>query len=267
MAVNLLTMSITRGDFLRSLGKSLPGVVASTVAATAAEALIRRLAPAAPAEGSRAEGAPAKGASESDIPFFTRGTGKGNEIALTFDDGPVPGVTELILDELKKRDLQATFFMIGRHVAAAPELARRVRDDGHEIGNHTFTHARLSGLSDGEADQELAETEKVFAELLDYKAAWFRPPFGAFRQNQAPLAAKRGLGVALWDVDAEDWRLSDPARIVQNIQTKTKAQSIILCHELSQTARCLDEVLDALQEKGFLFLTLSSFSCARSTGE
>jgi peptidoglycan/xylan/chitin deacetylase (PgdA/CDA1 family) len=244
-------MPITRGDFLRSLGKSLPGLVASTGAATAAEALIRRV-----AQGVSAQGTPAPASSPPAVPFFERGSGEGNQIALTFDDGPVPGVTELILDELKKRDLHATFFMIGRNVAAAPDLARRVLTAGHEIGNHTFTHSKLSELPDEEAGAELERTEKVFSELLHYKAAWLRPPFGAFRRNQAPLAAGRGLGVALWDVDSEDWR--DPSRTARNIRMKTKAQSIILCHELSPTAACLGEILDSLQEKGFRFVTISS---------
>jgi peptidoglycan/xylan/chitin deacetylase (PgdA/CDA1 family) len=246
-------MSITRGDFLRSLGKSLPGLVASTGVATAAEALFRRVAQAAPVPPPPAEAVPA-------VPFFEHGGCEGNQIALTFDDGPVPGVTERILDELKRRDLPATFFMIGRQVATAPELARRVLAEGHEIGNHTFTHRKLTELADEEIAGELDGAAKSFAQNLGYRAAWLRPPFGAFRRNQGGLAQSRHLGVALWSVDSQDWQKPPGARIVESIVTKSQPGSIILCHELSGTADCLGQILDELVAAKFQFSTVSTLS-------
>jgi peptidoglycan/xylan/chitin deacetylase (PgdA/CDA1 family) len=247
-------MSITRGDFLRSLGKSLPGLVASTGMVTAAEALIRRVAQAAPPPPVSKPAEP----SSPSISFFEHGGAEGNQLALTFDDGPVPGITERILDELKKRDLPATFFMIGRQVAAAPDLARRVLAEGHEIGNHTFTHRKLTELPDDEALEELEKTEAIFREAIDYKAAWFRPPFGAFRRAQAPMATARNLGVALWNVDSEDWQNPGEARIAENILTKSQPGSILLCHELSQTADCLGFTLDQLLARSLQFVTVST---------
>jgi peptidoglycan/xylan/chitin deacetylase (PgdA/CDA1 family) len=247
-------MSITRGDFLRSLGKSLPGLVASTGMVTAAEALIRRVAQAAPAP-------PVSKAAEPSSPaisFFEHGSAEGNQLALTFDDGPVPGITERILDELQKRNLPATFFMIGSQVAAAPDLARRVLAGGHEIGNHTFTHRKLTELPDYEALAELEKTEAIFREAMDYKAAWFRPPFGAFRRTQAPMATARNLGLALWNVDSNDWQ--KPGEIAENILTKSQPGSILLCHELSPTADCLGFVLDQLLARGLQFVTVSTLS-------
>ena len=251
-------MSITRGDFLRSLGKSLPGMVASTGVATAAEALIRRVAQATPAPAPE----PVKPA--AIVPFFERGPAEGKRIALTFDDGPVPGVTEILLDELGKRKIRATFFMIGNLVAAAPDLARRVLAEGHELGNHTFTHPKLTELSEKDAEDEVEKTEKIFAELLSHKADWFRPPFGAFRQNQAALATSRNLSVALWSVDSGDWRIPGEAQIVQNILTQVQRGSIILCHELSGTAGCLGEILDGLSARDFKFVTVSELLSTRS---
>jgi peptidoglycan/xylan/chitin deacetylase (PgdA/CDA1 family) len=245
-------MSITRGEFLRSLGKSLPGMVASTGMATAVEALIRRIAQAAPPPVEPA-GKPGEA-----VPFFEHGAGEKNQIALTFDDGPVPGVTEIILEELRKREVRATFFMIGEKAAAAPDLARRVLDEGHEIGNHTFSHSKLSELPDKAAEEEIEKTENLFSELFGYKAAWFRPPYGALRQNQAALATNRKLGVALWSIDSEDWRRPGESQIAKNVLTKTKAGSIILCHELSQTAGCLEKIFDGLEKGQFRPVTISS---------
>jgi len=251
-------MSITRGDFLRSLGKSLPGLVASTGVATAAEALFRRVAQAAPAPAT--EPATAAPPTLPSVPFFEHGGPEGNQVALTFDDGPAPGVTERILDELKRRDLHATFFMIGRQVAAAPELAQRVLAEGHEIGNHTYTHRKLTELADEEIAGELDRTNRVFAEMLGYKAAWFRPPFGAFRRNQAALTALRHLGVALWSVDVQDWQQPPPVGMAETIVAKSQPGAIILCHELSSTADCIGEVLDRLLAAQFRLATLSSLS-------
>ncbi len=244
-------MSITRGDFLRSLGKSLPGLVASTGVATAAEALIRRVAQAAPDPAVPDVSPPA------DVPFFEHGSTEGNRIALTFDDGPVPGVTELILDELKKRELRATFFFIGRHVAAAPELARRVAEEGHEIGNHTFTHRKLTELADQEVANELDQTTKILSSIVTHPVAWLRPPFGALRKNQGALAASRGLGIALWNVDSGDWRQPATGTILHNVLTQVNAGSIILCHEVPPTAACLGELLEELRKKKYALVTLS----------
>jgi peptidoglycan/xylan/chitin deacetylase (PgdA/CDA1 family) len=143
-------MSITRGEFLRSLGKSLPGLVASTGVATAAETLFRRLAHATPPVPS-----PAAKQAREQVPFLSRGPADSRLVAFTFDDGPVPGVTERILDTLRAHDARATFFLIGEKVAAAPELARRVLAEGHELGHHTYTHRKLTELSDPDFDREL----------------------------------------------------------------------------------------------------------------
>ena len=237
-------MSITRGEFLRSLGKSLPGMVASTGVATAAHALMRRVAQAVPPEGpadsSKTEAPP--------IPYFQKGPETGNAIALTFDDGPEPGVTERILDALQAEGVRATFFMIGEKVAAAPGLARRVAEH-HEIGHHTYSHRKFTELPDVEVEQELARTDAIFMEVLGRRADWFRPPFGVLRQNQAARVQAHGMRVALWSLDSQDWRGGSPSTITERIATHTHPGAIILCHEIAATASGLGETLRQLKEK------------------
>jgi peptidoglycan/xylan/chitin deacetylase (PgdA/CDA1 family) len=244
-------MSITRGEFLRSLGKSLPGMVASTGVATAAHALIRRVAQAAPQEE------PARQAAKTPTPYLQKGPETGDAIALTFDDGPVPGVTECILDTLRAHQVHATFFMIGEKVAAAPELARRVLEEGHELGHHTYTHRKLTELSDAEVEDEIEKTDAIFMEVLGRRADWFRPPFGALRQDQAARVRGRGMRVALWSLDSEDWRGSSTESPTQRIVHRVHPGAIVLCHDLPVTAESLPETLTQLREASREFLTLT----------
>jgi peptidoglycan/xylan/chitin deacetylase (PgdA/CDA1 family) len=248
-------MSITRGEFLRSLGKSLPGMVASTGVATAAHALFRRVAAAVPEEQLPAVAKPA----DDSVPFLTRGPYNTNAVGLTFDDGPVPGVTERILDTLRDHDIRATFFLIGEKVAAAPELARRILAEGHELGHHTYTHRKLTELPDFETNDELDRTSAVFQEVLGARAAWFRPPFGALRQDQARRVRDRRMHVAMWSVDSEDWRNGPGAEATERILTHLHPGAIVLCHDVVATADSLKETIRRARETtSYRFQTLGA---------
>jgi peptidoglycan/xylan/chitin deacetylase (PgdA/CDA1 family) len=234
-------VSVSRAKFLKSLGTSVTGFALGTGVASAARAMATSGPPAA----------------EKEIPFINSGPADGNRIAMTFDDGPTPGVTEVVLDELRKRGLHATFFMIGRQVVAAPELARRVAAEGHEIGNHTFNHVKLSTLSDRQVEEEIQKTQDALGEIA--QPAWLRPPYGAFRRNQAGLAREKKIGVVFWSVDSRDWSQPGEARIVDTVLSQTKPGSIILCHDLHrQTAESIPRMLDGLLERGLNFVTLSA---------
>jgi peptidoglycan/xylan/chitin deacetylase (PgdA/CDA1 family) len=193
--------------------------------------------------------------------FLEHGPTEGNRIALTFDDGPTPGITEPILDLLKARGLAASFFMIGERAAAVPELARRVFAEGHAICNHTYTHPKLGELPDAQVEAELARTQDTLAEILGHRPTAFRPPYGSFRKNQAHLARKLGLRVVLWSVDTRDWSQPGEAKIADAILTGTQAGSIIICHDLHrQTVDCLAHVLDQLLERQFHFVPVTTFA-------
>jgi len=252
-------MSVSRGKFLKALGKSIPGMVLGGGVATAAQTLLGRMAAASGVPEIAA--APAKPESPKDakFEFITSGPSAGNRVALTFDDGPTPGVTDRILDELKRRKLHATFFMIGRSIAAAPDLARRVLAEGHEVGNHTFTHPKLTTLSDQQAEAEIQKTQDIIGEVLHHRAVWFRPPYGALSRNQAGIVQKTGLRVVLWNVDPADWSQPGEDKIARTVLAETKPGSIIVCHDLhAQTANSLGPILDGLAERDFMPATLSA---------
>jgi peptidoglycan-N-acetylglucosamine deacetylase len=256
-------MSITRGEFLKSLRKSLPGMVLGSGAAAAAQQILSKVA-AASAIPNAPEPPSVALKPQSPLPakveFIRSGPTQGNRVALTFDDGPTPGVTDRILDELKQRKLQATFFMIGQRIAAAPDLARRVLAEGHEVGNHTFTHPDLTKIPDRQADAEIQQTQDVMREIMNHRPLWFRPPYLAFRQNQAAMAESRGMRIAFCSVDSRDWAQPGEAEIVQKISAEASAGAILLCHDMHpQTANCTGQILDGLLERDFSFSTLTEF--------
>lgn len=254
-------MSVTRGTFLKSLGKSLPGMVlGSTAAMTARKFLAKIAAVSGETEISASKSTPAMPNDTKPAPaeFIHSGPAAGNRVALTFDDGPIPGVTDCILDELKQRGLRATFFMIGRCVAAAPDLARRVLAEGHDVANHTFTHPNLTELSDAQVAHEIQQTQDVFADLLSHRPAWFRAPYGLLRKNQAELVHSRGMRVAMWTVDTKDWSEPGEEQILAAVFRDPKPGAIILCHDNhAQTANAVGPMLDGLLQRGFTPVTLS----------
>ncbi len=253
---------ITRANFIKSLGVSLAGLAASSKVVSAAAAALQVDASATTATTTPAAttAAPVAAGPEVVTPHFIgAGNGFGNRIAITFDDGPTPGVTNIVLDELKKRNLRSTFFMIGQRCAAAPDLARRVRDEGHEICNHTFTHPKLNTLPDARVDWELQMAQEVIHKETDHVPVWLRPPYGAFRKNQAFVPLQKHLGVVLWSVDPRDWSQPGEDKIVGTILTEARPGSIILCHDLhKQTANCAGRIFDGLLEKGFELTNISS---------
>jgi len=249
---------VSRGEFLRSFGKSMTGMALNAGVVVAAQTLAKRFAAATPPPSDQLMVKKTEAPLAAD-PFIYSGPTEGNRIALTFDDGPTPGVTDRILDELKQRQLHATFFMIGKNVVAQPDLARRVLAEGHEIGNHTFTHPKLNTLPEAQAVAEVEKAQQTFTDVLNYHAKWFRPPCGALRKNQSGILHDKNLGIVFWSVDPGDWAQPGEAHITDFILSQTKPGSIILCHDLyPQTAHCVGLILDGLLQRGFNLVTLST---------
>jgi len=248
-------MSISRAKFLKSLGASAGGFVLGTGLASAAQALVDK---AAAAKNPTPTVVP--GEETKSVHFIGSGPSAGRRIAITFDDGPTPGVTDVVLDELKKRNLHSTFFMIGKRVIEAPELAQRVLAEGHEVCNHTFNHLKLNTLSDQQVEWEIQKTQDTICEVTNKVPTWLRPPYGAFRKNQIGIPQSKELGVVFWSVDPRDWSQPGEDKIVDTILTETKPGSIILCHDLhKQTANCVGRILDGLLERQFEFTSISAF--------
>lgn len=184
------------------------------------------------------------------------GDRNGRKVYLTFDDGPVPGITDFVLDELVKREWKATFFMVGDNVARHSDLAREVVAAGHRVGNHTFHH--LNGLKVPSRTylHNVALCQKELQHSLGVKPTIFRPPYGLLRFSQKKLLL-RDFRLVYWEVIAGDYveRLS-PGPILENLKAKTKPGSIILFHDQQKTAEKVRQILPGfltfLEAEGFV---------------
>lgn len=176
-------------------------------------------------------------------------------VALTFDDGPSPLMTPVILSILKKNNIKATFFMLGQQVQKYPRLVQKVLEDGHEIGNHSYSHLKLSQESPDKVLRELEKTQSLLSDL-GVNAAWFRPPYGSTNKVVKQVSKKLGMNHILWTVDSEDWR--GASHIMKNIDHDLKSGGIVLMHDTKQgTSSVLPLLIDTLKKQDYIFLTLT----------
>ncbi|HZC34979.1 MAG TPA: polysaccharide deacetylase family protein [Chthoniobacterales bacterium] len=183
----------------------------------------------------------------------------GPYIAMTFDDGPSPETTPRLLDILKQRNIKATFFMIGQNVERNPEIVKRILAEGHEIGNHSWTHPPLAKLSDDRVTEEITKTQNAIKTASGYTPELLRPPYGSITSRQKEWIESRfGLNVILWSVDPFDWKRPGASVIEQRILAGAKPGAIILSHDIhKQTVDSMPATLDALAAKGYKFVTVS----------
>lgn len=160
-----------------------------------------------------------------------RHTGNPHTIALTFDDGPNPAVTPELLDLLDRHSVRATFFLIGAHVRAYPELAREIVDRGHTVGNHTDTHPALPLLSARRISDELARCDDSILSATRHTPRWMRPPYG-FRSPllNGIVAKRKGSGVVMWSRLARDWKPQPTEPVVQRLRS-VRGGDIVLLHD------------------------------------
>lgn len=142
------------------------------------------------------------------------------ELALTFDDGPNPAWTPKLLDLLAEHNVRATFFMLGRHVQAEPELARRIAAEGHVVGNHSWSHPNLSRNAAARVREELACTQEMLEQIMGAPVRFFRPPYGARRPVVFRIAREMGLEPVLWNAMTTDWRERSGVRIAKRLSGK-----------------------------------------------
>ncbi|MBK3495505.1 polysaccharide deacetylase family protein [Viridibacillus sp. YIM B01967] len=180
---------------------------------------------------------------------------KKKQIALTFDDGPNAKVTPKVLKTLKKYDAKATFFMLGSQAMYNQKLAKKVADAGHEIGNHSFSHANLKNLSNAKIKSELTRTNQEIKNVTGKNPTLFRPPYGSVDKR---VRAQTNLPCILWDVDTLDWKYRNAKSLLTMIKMYAGNGDIILMHDIHPTtAQGLDAVLAYLQKQGFEFVTVS----------
>lgn len=173
-------------------------------------------------------------------------------VALTFDDGPRKSTTERLLDGLKERGAKATFFLIGEQIEANAALVTRMAQEGHQIGNHTWSHQRLDGAHPDEAAQEVERTEAALEALLGGGEYWLRPPYGQVSED-----ADFGVPLVKWSVDPRDWESRDAGKVTRAILEHVEPGSIILLHDIYPTSvDAALRVVDQLQAEGYWFVTV-----------
>ncbi len=174
-----------------------------------------------------------------------------NKIYLTFDDGPIPAVTEWVLDVLQQYQIKATFFCIGNKVQKHPETYQRIFDEGHVVGNHTQSH--LNGWKTD--DQVYFESVENCSKLV--KSTLFRPPYGRIKKSQLKVV-KEDYKIIMWDVLSGDFdSKTTPAKCLNNVIENTKPGSIIVFHDSLKAAEnlkyALPKAIKYLLNQGFIF--------------
>lgn len=183
------------------------------------------------------------------------------QVALTFDDGPDPARTPALLDALAELHVKATFFMVGASVDANPALAARIAAEGHEIGNHTYTHRYLPMARSKMVAKELALTDRAIERATGIVPTLARPPWGGRSPKTVRAFARLAKRMVLWDVNSFDWKGKPAADVAQRVLERARPGSIILMHEARDhgevTVEAVRLLVPALRAQGYDLVTVS----------
>lgn len=183
-------------------------------------------------------------------------------IYLTFDCGYENGYTDVMLDVLKKHEVPVTFFVVGHYVKSAPEQVKRMVEEGHTVGNHTYHHPDMSAISElSTFKKEMDDVAHAFEELTGTKMAmYYRPPQGKYNTKNLEMAKELGYSTFFWSLAHVDWDVKkqpDPAKSIEKLTKRIHPGAIVLLHNTSETNRIiLDELLTKWKEMGYRFGTL-----------
>lgn len=187
-----------------------------------------------------------------------------NKVALTFDDGPDPRFTPQILDLLAEYNIQATFFVTGARAEAFPELVQRIIDEGHIIGNHTYSHVNLVEANDiATLEEEVQRTEDIIYDIADFRTRLFRAPYGFLYDELVEKLDEMNYSVVGWSVDSLDWQEAAPEVIAYNVISNIHPGAIILMHDgagetgdRTNTIEALRLIIPNLTDQGLEFETV-----------
>jgi len=195
--------------------------------------------------------------------FIFNGPTDAKVVALTFDDAPDNTFTPLVLDALKEAGVQATFFVVGQRVEKYPEVMRRIVQEGHVVGNHSYSHANLPKLSDADFRSQITRTDELIRQYTGYVPSYIRPPYGNINEEQLKWFAGQHRKVVNWNVDSLDWKGLTKDEVAANILDHVKPGAIILQHsgggvgaELTGTVEALPIVIAKLREQGYRMTTI-----------
>ncbi|MDP5081935.1 MAG: polysaccharide deacetylase family protein [Winogradskyella sp.] len=184
------------------------------------------------------------------------------ELYLTFDDGPIPEITEWVLQLLKDFNAKATFFCIGNNIEKYPDVFQQIINEGHVIGNHTYNHLKGWEHKEKVYTKDVLKTEAIIQNALSEKSRnLFRPPYGKFKNKQSKALLTLGYKIILWDVLSYDWDKSVPENAcLNNIIAAAKEGSIVVFHDSIKASKnlkyVLPKVLEYFRDKGFTFKAL-----------
>lgn len=180
-------------------------------------------------------------------------------IALTFDDGPSK-YSEQLVDELKKRNVPATFFILGSNAENKHETLKFESDAGNEIGIHSYVHKLFTRLKDEEIEEQIDKTKNIITEATKIEPKLIRVPYGSLNNRVNSLLDKTQLTSVLWTVDSKDWKFRNTEKTYQYVMKKVKGNDIILMHDSYQTSvNAALKIIDTLQSDGYTFVTVSEF--------
>lgn len=186
-------------------------------------------------------------------------------IALTFDDGPHPTHTPKLLNILKKHNVKATFYVTGVNTARYPHIVKRIVAEGHEIGNHTYTHPNLTKLSDAQVKSQLDRSISAIVSATGVKPRTFRPPYGALTTRQRLwINSQYGYPIVFWSVDPKDWKDKNSSLVTSRLVSGTRNGGILLLHDIHATSvAAVPQTVNRLLSKGHKFVTVSQLLGAK----
>ncbi len=180
------------------------------------------------------------------------------KVFLTFDDGPTPIITNWVLDELKKHNVKATFFCIGKNIEQNPEIYLNILSNGHLVGNHTYNH--LNGWKTYTKDylENVLLTNNLQSSIFNFQSKLFRPPYGKIKPSQSQKLRKLGYKIIMWDILSADFDYSiSPEKCLDNVLKNIKSGSIVVFHDSQKAFKNLEFVLPKTLE----FLKINEFVC------
>ncbi|NEC88717.1 polysaccharide deacetylase family protein [Streptomyces sp. SID12501] len=184
-----------------------------------------------------------------------RVSGRGRTMVLTFDDGPDPRYTPDILRTLREHDVRAMFFVCGEMAVDNKDLLTEMTDDGHVVGNHTWSHPLLTRLTRSEIRSQMERTSKVVEDACGEPPVWFRAPYGAWNRTAFQLGAELGMEPLAWTVDTLDWMAPGARTIADRVERGAAPGVVVLSHDAggdrSQSVRALRDYLPELLDSGY----------------
>lgn len=195
--------------------------------------------------------------------FLLNGPSTKREVALTFDDAPDDRFTPKVLDVLKKEGVKATFFVVGNRAEAHPDIVKRMADEGHVIGNHSYDHANLPKLTDDKFREQITKTDNVIRRFTGYTPNLIRPPYGNLSEQQIQWLASQHKKIINWNVDSLDWKGLSAEQVETNVLAQVHPGSIILQHsaggqgeDLTGTINALPGIISKLRADGVKLVTV-----------